>query len=378
MSTRHRGNREGSIFLRKDGRWAAALTIGGGRRKTFYGRTRREVADKLTVALKAREDGLPATNDRLTVAAFLQRWLDESARPTVRPRTFESYAATVEQHLIPALGHYALTKLKPDTVQAYLNGKHAAGLSARSVQYHHAILRRALGQSERWGLVVRNVAKLVTPPRIVREEVTPLKPKEARAFINAIRGIRLEALYLVTLTLGLRSSEVLGLTWDRVDLDAGAVTVDRSLQRYAGAFHLDEVKTRKSRRTLPLTPQVTAALRSHWARQAEERLRIGPEWRDEWNLVFTTEWGDPIRRSTVTHGVQDILAKAGLPRQRFHDLRHCAATLMLSQGVPLKVIQEVLGHATLQTTANIYAHVLPELQRDATDRVGAVLWGAVE
>ncbi len=171
---KRRGKGEGSITRLSDGRWQARVSLPNGRRKAFYGRTRLEVAERLKRALAAQQQGLPLVRERQTVGQFLTHWLEDVARPSVRPRTYASYAQLLRLHLLPGLGRVPLAKLSPQHVQSFLNSKLAAGLSARTVQYLHAILRRALGQAERWGLVARNVARLVTPPKAERPEVQPL------------------------------------------------------------------------------------------------------------------------------------------------------------------------------------------------------------
>jgi len=374
-----RGSNEGSIYQRKDGRWTSSIDLGysGGsrRRKAFYGATRREVADKLTAALRARQQGLPIVGERLTLAAFLTRWLEDSARPTLRPRTFASYKMIVDRHLAPALGRLPLAKLTPDAVQRYLNDKRASGLSARSVQYHHAVLRRALNQAERWGLVPRNVSRLVSPPRVEHPEPQPLTPEQARTFLAAVSEDRLAALYALALGLGARQGEILGLTWADLDPIGQTLSIRRTLQRYDGSWHLDPPKTERSRRTIALPMPLVEMLRAQRSRQLEERLRAGPAWQgEEWgDLVFANEIGEPLSGTQLTRRFQAVLAALGLPRQRFHDLRHAAATFMLSEGVSLRTTMELLGHSTIAVTANTYSHVLPELQRDATERVSALL-----
>ena len=163
-----RGNGEGSIYERAPGQWRAALTLDSGKRKVLCGRTRQEVAQKLSAALVARGQGLPVTVERQTLGCFLERWLEEAAKPTLRLRTFESYAMIVRRHLVPALGRRQLAQLTPQDVQGYMNAKRATGLSARTVLYHRAVLRRALGKALKWGMVARNVATLVDPPRTAR------------------------------------------------------------------------------------------------------------------------------------------------------------------------------------------------------------------
>lgn len=220
-----RGAQEGSIYRRADGLWVGAVHLGyrdgKRRRKTIYGKTRREVQEQVTTTLRAVQQGLPVPTERQTVGQYLTAWL-VTARATVRPRTHESYADTVRLHVIPTLGAEQLARLSPGQVQALLDAKLTGGLSPRTVQYIHAILRRALGQAYRWGIVQRNVAAVVIPPRVTRSEVRPFDPDQARAFLAAMRGDRLEALYTVAIACGLRQGEALGLRWQDVDMGAGS------------------------------------------------------------------------------------------------------------------------------------------------------------
>src|SRR3954452_10022857 len=188
-----RGHHEGSIYRREsDGRWVASIDLGyvnGKRkRKAIYGKTRREVAEKLTASQRDRQLGLPVAPEQQTVAQFLTHWLETVVRPSVRPKTHESYAQLVRLYLIPAIGRHRLTSLTPQHVQSLLNERLSSGLSARTVQYMRAVLRRALGQALKWGLVGRNVATLVDGPRSTRPEVRPLSSGQARQLLDAVRG----------------------------------------------------------------------------------------------------------------------------------------------------------------------------------------------
>src|SRR5262252_178741 len=212
-----RGNGEGSIYQRRDGKWCGAVTIESGRRRVFYGRTRQEAAEKLGEAVRARTQGTLTTGSRVTVAAFLNQWLGDVVKPSVRPWTYRGYEVLVRCHLIPEIGRVRLDKLTPAQVQALMNRKREAGLSAKTVQYMRGVLRTALNRALRWGLVPGNVADLVDGPRVERYEIQPFTLGEARAFLDAVRGNRLEALYSVALTMGLRQGEALGLRWDDVD-----------------------------------------------------------------------------------------------------------------------------------------------------------------
>lgn len=389
-----RGRHEGSIHKRKDGRWVAVLSVGyrnGKRhRKHFYGQTRGEVRDQLTAALRAHQQGLPVDPERQTVGQFLDLWLVDCCEPSVRPRTLRSYRDTVRLHITPTLGRIPLTKLSPQHVQGFLNGLRSApaasrpkvgrpaptGLSPRTVAYVRTVLRIALGQAMRWGLVQRNVAALVSPPRVERKEVKPFTLEEARTFLAAIQGHRLQALYTVALALGLRQGEALGLRWDDIDLDSGTLAVRSQVQRIKGqGLRLVELKTTSSRRTIELPERVVKALRAHRARQLGERLLAGAQWQER-GLVFSTKIGTPLDPRNVQTGFKKVLAEAELRDQRFHDLRHGAATLLLAQGVSARAIMDLLGHSQVGTTLSLYSHVMPELRRDAAHKMDALLAGA--
>ena len=367
-----RGNYEGSVYRRSDGRWVAAVSLGDGKRVHRYAKTRADAAAKLAAVLKTSQDHLPIPPERRTVGQFLEDWLANTARRTVRPSTFVSYEGLVRVHLVPELGKVPLIKLSPPQVERMINRKLASGLSPRRVEYMRAVLRRALNDALRWGLVARNVATLVTPPRAQRYEVRPLDPDQARTFLEAIRGDRLEALYSVALAVGLRQGEALGLRWEDVDLEQGAIHVRRALQRVDGTLQLVEPKTARSRRVVVLPATVTAALQQHRARQVAERLAAGSVWMDS-GLVFCSPTGRPLDASNVTHTFQKHLARAGLPRQRFHDLRHACASLLLAQGVNPRFVMDVLGHSQITLTLNTYSHVLPSLTSDAAERMNALL-----
>ncbi|MDQ2934069.1 MAG: site-specific integrase [Chloroflexota bacterium] len=373
-----RGNGEGTMQQRADGRWEARLSLGyvDGRRarKSVFGKTQGEVRQKLTRLLRDHDQGMPiAADERQPLATYLVRWLDDAARNTVRPRTLDGYQRIIGKHLAPAIGRIPLAKLAPADVQALLNAKSRAGLAPQTVRNVHAVLRRALGQALRWGLVGRNVATLVELPRIARSEVRALSPADAKAILAAVRGDRLEGLVNVTLATGLRQGEALALRWRDVDLEAGTITVRHTLQRLGGA-QLVEPKTMRSRRALAASVGTVAALRAHRTRQLQERLWAGSRW-SEGDYVFTSTIGTPMVAGEVTRRFQQLLAAAGLPRMRFHDLRHGAASLLLAQGIHPRVVMEMLGHSTIAVTMNVYSHVTPALQREAADRMDGILSG---
>ncbi len=371
---RKRGNAEGSVYRRRDGRWVGSLTHEAGQRKYLYAATRREAARKLASALKARLDGLPLVRERQTVAKYLEHWL-ETAKPTVRPRTFVRYEEYVRLHAIPELGRISLARLSPQHLQHLYANRLDAGLSPATVAHLHAVLHRALEQGARWGLVPRNVAKLVTPPRAERQEMSTLSPEQARAFLVAAQGDRLEALYVLALNTGMRQGEMLALRWRDVDLEGGSLQVRATLQRTSEGFTFSEPKTAHSRRQVALTAPAVEALRRHRARQLEERLSMGAAWEDN-DLVFANEVGRPIEGTNlIRRWFYPLLERADLPRVRFHDLRHTAATLLLGQGVHPKIVSEMLGHSQIAITLDLYSHVTPTMQRQAVEALEAALSG---
>ena len=283
-----------------------------------------------------------------------------------------TYQGHVRLHIKPTLGHIRLAKLMPPLVRAFLNDMLREGFSPRTVQYSHAVLRRALGQAVKDGLVARNVAKLVDPPKVERPEVEPLTPKQARVFLKAMEGDRLEALYSVAVAVGLRRGEALGLRWEDVDLEKGNIRVRASLQRVDKKLRLVELKTKRSRRSVALPSVAVAALRRHRIQQMEERLLAGSRWQDT-GMVFTSTIGTLLEPRGVLRKFQSALERAGLPRKRFHDLRHTCASLLLVQGVHPRVVMQILGHSQIAVTMDTYSHVVDELRRDAANQMDSLL-----
>lgn len=376
--SKRRGSGEGSIYeIKTRGIWCAAIseqTALGRKRKWLYGKTRREVQDKLTVALRTRQLGLPQSDDRRTVGAYLNEWLT-TTEATIRPRTFVRYSEYVRIHAIPVVGHVVLSHLGPQHLQQLYANRLAAGLSTSSVAHLHSVIHTALRQAEAWGVVPRNVARLVKPPRVRRREMRTLSPEEARLLLQAASSDRYEALFAIALSTGMRLGELLGLRWRDVQLDAAALHVTATLQSTRQGHQFAEPKTSQSRRQVALTQTAIAALRRHRATQIAERLRLGHSWHDL-DLVFTSENGGPVDDSNLrTRHFYPLLERAGLPRLRLHDLRHTAATLMLGRGVHPKIASEMLGHSQIAVTLDLYSHVTPTMQREAAAAIDAVLSG---
>jgi integrase len=367
-----RASGEGTIYRRADGLWSAQLSLPGGKRKTFYGKTQKDVRDKLLAARRDAQEGLVTTGPSQNVADFCRRWLEDVVKPSVRPRTYENYALNVRR-LTPYLGPRKLATLRPEDVQAaYRSLLDKDGLSARSVQQAHAVLHRALHQALLWGLVGRNVAEAVTPPRPVRREMRTLTQQQVSALFTATRDHHLHALWVVLATTGLRVGEALGLRWVDVEAAGGRLLISRAMQRQQGrGLVLVEPKTGRSRRAVHVSGLVVKALEEHQRRQEGERSAAGAEWHDN-GLVFCKADGRPLDSGMVSWTLHQALDRAGLPRVRVHDLRHTAATLLLGHGVHPKVVQELLGHSSITLTLDTYSHVLPGLHAEAAARMSPI------
>jgi len=372
---------EGSIYRRpKDGRWIVTFQLGYGPsgkrlRRTAVTMTKAEAARRLAAFRADLKAGLDPDVTAWTLEHWLAQWLDTSAADTLRPRTLATYRVSLRKHVIPALGGHRLRKLRAEDIEAYIRTRLEAEAKPQTIKNEFTVLRRALEVAMRRGYVERNVARLVSAPKVVREEISPLTPEEVRKFLDTAKGHRFEALFVLAASTGLRRGEVLGLTWKAVDLEAGTIRVERALVRHNRAFHLAEPKTLRSRRSVAIPGPVVELLRSHRDRQACQREEVRHAWLNEWDLVFTGQAGEPIEARSLHAEFVALLARAEVRRIRFHDLRHGAATVMLLRGVPMKVVQEVLGHSQMAMTSDLYSHVLPELRRDAADQMEAVLFG---
>jgi integrase len=378
-----RGNGEGSITRRKDGGWMAQYTVytaEGRKRKTLYGKTRKEVAEKLTKAMSDRDGGIVYEASKLTVGEYLDRWLRDSVKGTVQETTYANYSYITQVHITPALGRVKLKSLTPSHVRSFYAEKACTNLSAATVKKMHVVLRKALSQAVSDELIPRNAADSVKPPRASApgEEIRPLNSEECSAFLEALRGEKLEALYVLAVHRGLREGELLALRWEDVDLEAAkpALLVRRTLTRGEngrGFVVGASTKSGKGRR-VRLTRRAAAALKDHRKRQLEERMRLAGLWQDQ-GLVFPSEIGSLLNPSNLRNrSFKRIKARSSIREDlRFHDLRHTCATLLLREGVNAKVVSEILGHASILITLNTYSHVLPDMQDSAADAMEAAL-----
>jgi len=384
--SKRRGNGEGSIYKRPDGTWAGQVSVGYDpatgklKRKSFYGKTRKEVADKMARALQEVRSGTYIEPAQTTFAEWLDKWLAGYKKGQLRPTTYQGYEILINVHIKPALGKIPLAKLQAHMLQSFYNGKLAAGradgkggLSTRMVRYLHAVIRQALQQAVKEGLLARNVADATSPPTVKNKQMRPLAEDELLTFFEAAKNDRLFPAYVLAATTGLRRGELLGLCWDCVDLEHGVITVQRQLLVLKDGLSLEETtKSKSGRRSVTLTDDAVRELKAWRKRQAQEKLLLGEAYQDN-GLVFCKEDGTPLDPREFTKRFQRQLAKADLPKVRLHDLRHTHASLLLARGVHPKVVQERLGHSSITMTLDLYSHLTPGLQEAAAATLNGLL-----
>jgi integrase len=346
----------------------------GPKRRTLYGKTREEARDKMARALADRIDGLVFDDENVAVGEYLDSWLNGSVRGSVRQSTVDRYEIAVRVHIKPALGRLKLKKLTPAHLAGFYQDRLAAGFAPASVNKLHVTLHKALDQAVRWRMVPRNVAEAVSAPRPAPPEMRTLSAQETRRMLEAARGDRLEALYVLAVHTGMRQGELLALKWQDVDLENAKVSVRRTITVSKGRILLGESKTKKSRRTISLSDAAVRTLRHHLACQMEEIGRLGDLYKDG-GLVFTSGVGTIINPTNLRkRSFAALLQRANLPKIRFHDLRHTCATLLLSRNVHPKYVQELLGHANIAITLDTYSHVIPGMGDQAARAMDDVLF----
>ncbi|HTK06309.1 MAG TPA: site-specific integrase [Ktedonobacteraceae bacterium] len=371
-----RGNGEGSIYRRKsDGKWTGSVSLDDGKRRVIYGKTRKEVQEKMKALLHEQQQGKLVANSSQTIEQFIVDWLENTHRRKVRPRTYERYREAVYLHIVPALGRIQLQKLTAQQVRAFYTKKEDEGLAASTITCYHSVLHLALDMAVKWGIIPQNVCDLVSPPRRARFEIQPLTTEQAEKLLIVVRGHKWEALYILALVTGLRRGEILGLKWQDIDFKTGTLQVRRILSRVPtkmpGRTHVyveAEPKTKQSRRSVAIAPFALATLAIHRTKQQEAKIKAGETWQEH-DYVFCTSLGTHLNPNEVVKELKKLLNLAGLPNIRFHDLRHSSASLLLSLGIHPKIVQEILGHTQISMTMDIYSHVLPVMHRDAINKL---------
>lgn len=363
-----RGNNEGTIFKRKDGRWQGAISHAG--RRTFvYGKTRTETLEKLRKLQSQVEKGINLKAGNYTVESFLEHWLN-SKSGVLSNNSTSLYRHMIRTHINPSIGKIKLKDLRSDVIQSLYQQKNSYEDS--TLRVIHAILHNALKQAMIWDLIPKNPAASVIKPKVARKEMTYLTQDQAQAIITHLAGTRWEVFYYMAISLGLRRGELLALTWDDVDWVRKTLRVARQAIYSKGeGTQANTPKTRYSSRTLVLGNTAIEKLKEHRKLQKIE-VAFHPNW-EENNLIFPNTEGKMYNPHTISSQHQQLMKKLGFKNVRFHDLRHTAATLMLQQGVHPRTVQEILGHSSISTTLGTYSHVTPRMREDAAILMDEIL-----
>jgi len=329
--------------------------------------TKKDAEKRLSELLHQLDTGTFMKPSKTTVAEYLERWLKDYVWPNLSPRGFERYESIARVHLIPSLGSITLTQLKAEHLQKHYTAKLNDGFSTLTVRYHHTVIHKALQTAVKWGLVSRNVADGVDIPRACHKEIQTWDEDDVTRFLEIAKDSPYYALFYTALFTGMRRSELLALRWQDVDFVFSQVYVSRSLHHLKdGSYVFTQPKSATSKRTIALPPSAILVLKEHYEKQKLERVMLGIQLKDD-DLVFS-HLDKPLRPNTVSRAWTMLAARYGLKVIRLHDARHTHASLMLKQGVHPKIVQERLGHASIQITLDTYSHVAPGLQEAAAVR----------
>ena len=354
---KRRGNNEGSISRRPNGTWRGQVSLGD-RRLTKTFKTRRECQDWVRKTLNQIDQGLTFRGANTRLGAFLRKWLT-SVKPSLRASTWIHYESTIRLHILPALGENTRLKdIKPERLQELYDNLLEQGTGANTVQYVHIVVRIALKHAVSLGLILSNPTAGTIPPNPSSQEMQFYTPSQVNQLLFAASGHRLEALFYLAVTTGMRQSEILGLRWTDLDWINRMLHIDRQLSQSREQYKLVELKTRYSRRTIELGETTLARIRAHLDQQNIERQYAHDRWTDT-GLIFTSTVGTPLDHRHVQRQFKLLTQLAGLPAIRFHDLRHTAASLMLNYGHPVILVSRVLGHSKPSITMDMYGHLMP-------------------
>ncbi len=332
--------------------------------------TKKEAEQRLSEILYQIDNGTFLKPGKTTLAEYLNKWLLDYAKPNLSPRGYERYESIIRVHLIPSLGNITLTQLRPNHLQSHYTTKLNNGLSALTVRYLHTVIHKALQTALKRGLVVRNVADGVDAPRARRNDMQTWDEYEVNRFLETTKNSPYYQLFYLALFTGMRRGELLALRWRDIDFLFGQISVNRSLHHLQGGKYGDgsyvftQPKSERSRRTIALSPSVILTLKDNKEKQGAILDKLGTSLKDD-DLIFSNLGGKPLRPNTVSRAWSVLAARAGVKAIRLHDARHTHASLLLKQGVHPKIVQERLGHASIQITLDTYSHVSPGLQEAA-------------
>jgi integrase len=385
-----RSNGEGTIYKRKTGGWCAELTIGKDpltgrlKRKSFYGKTQKEVKEKLKTAKEKLDTGIISEDTKFTLGEWLETWLTKYKKDKRRMRTFENYEYLIRIHIKPRLGSILLDKLSTEIIQDFYDmllskGRYdgKGGLSQKTVRNIHNLLHCALEKALETRKIIFNPTNATELPTKEHKEIKVLTKEQELRFLQTAYKDRLGVAFILSLATGLRVGELLALRWEDVDLDKSILNVKQSIGRVKlfdensatkSKLVFGEPKTKAGRRLIPLPLNVVSLLRQHRKVQVEEKLKFGSNFNIE-NLLFCSQCGTPIDPKNFDRKFKNILKAAELEKINLHILRHTFATRLLELNEHPKVVQEILGHSNISITLDTYSHVLPEIKHNAAQKI---------
>lgn len=393
MPAERRDRGAGSVRERSNGSWEGRYkytdeVTGKQLSKSVYAATKAEVKRKLKELIDKIENAPPEEDEyvkpsAITFGEWLDTWMKEYKKNGVSPATYNSYHQNIENHIRPALGEIPIQKLRPDHIQTLLNdltrgkGKKQPPLASWTVIKVKNIISGAFEQAIRNQIVPYNPARASVPPKLEQKDIRILTEEEQKKFMEAVKGHRLEALYLFALATGMRRGEILALTWDCIDMKNLNISVKGSVNRIkdpdtkVSKMIYSDPKTKSGKRQIPVLPNLVPVLLEHKSRQDAERTAAGSAWNPR-NLVFCSNVGTVIEPRRVAMTMDKMAKKAGLPHFTFHALRHTFATRMMESGVPAKVVQEILGHSDVTLTLNTYSHVVGSTAHEQMEKINGL------
>jgi len=384
-----RGNGEGTIAKRADGTWWARITIGRNaegkqKRKAFYGKTRQEVQKKMTAALNDINSNTYTEPSKLTLEKWLNTWFNEYAVNSIKQSTRFSYETFITKHINPIIGKVKLQNLRPNIIQKFYNNKlengrldGKGGLSPKTIKNMHVMLHEALEQALKNGLVTRNVTNAVTLPKITKKEMRVLTVDEQNRLLKICNNENNGIFIILALSTGMRLGEILGLKWKDIDFENKLLKVKRTVNRLKNynkeinsktALIVNSPKTENSTRIIPLNDITLKYLKSFQIFQQEKFLKIDIQINNE-SFVFSNIFGNTGEPKTYQDIFIKLAKQANIDNVHIHCLRHTFATRALEEGIPAKTVSEILGHANVSTTLDLYSHVLLDTKRDAIEKM---------
>ncbi len=372
----------GQITKRGENTWYVRIFLGRdakGKRKyfnkTIHG-TKKDAQKYLTAKTREKDLGVFVEPASIPLNDFLDRWLSEIAQNKLRARTFDNYESLLNCHVRKILGAKRLSDIQAYEIQKLYNDMKKANYSPKTIRHVHNVLSPVFKQAMKWKMLIQNPCDICELPRMEKPEMMYFTPEETTKFLDAAKDDKFYAVFLLAIETGMRPEEYLGLQWKDVDFENGAISVRRALVvKKGGGFIFTEPKTKKSRRSIPISKSAINALKNYRRNQLEEKLKLGADY-ENYDLVFASEIGTPLLHGNLLRRhFKPIRDKAGLPKIRLYDLRHTTATLLLSAGENPKVVSERLGHASIVLTLDTYSHVLPTMQKTATDKIEKLMFG---